>query len=76
MVRAEEVNGHAHVMTQNAGIAQSAEEGDVGGHDDEAEDDESHNTDLHESMSVQTMPSTQHCVEGIPVEGQKIGYEI
>ncbi len=50
--RAEEVNGHLRAMTQNAGAAQSAEAGHVGGDDDEAEDDESHSADLHESMSA------------------------
>ena len=40
-------------MKQNTGITQSAKEGDVGGDDDETEDDESHTTDLHESMSAQ-----------------------
>ena len=51
--RTEEVNGHLRTMTQNAGTAQSTEEGDVGGDDDETEDDESHSTDLHENMSAQ-----------------------
>ena len=50
--RAEEANGHSRATTQNAGTAQSAEEGDVGGDDDETEDDESHSTDLHESMTA------------------------
>ena len=40
-------------MTQNAGAAQTAEGGEVGGDDDEAEDDESHSADLHERMPAQ-----------------------
>ena len=51
--RPEQVNGHVRSMTQNAGTAQSAEEGDVRGDDDEVEDYESHITDPHESMSAQ-----------------------
>ena len=51
--RAEEVNGHLRAMPSNAGVAESAEAGHVGGDDDETEDDESHSADLHESMPVQ-----------------------
>ena len=51
--RADEVNGHLRAMTQNAAGPRSAEAGDVGGDDDEVEDDESHSTDLHESMPAQ-----------------------
>jgi hypothetical protein len=40
-------------MTQNAAGPRSAEAGDVGGDDDETEDDESHTVDLHESMTAQ-----------------------
>ena len=42
--QAELINGHVHAVTQNAGEAQSAEARDVGGHDDEEQDDESHST--------------------------------
>jgi hypothetical protein len=39
--RPEEVNDHVRDVTRNDGTAQSPEEGDVGGDDDETEDDES-----------------------------------
>ncbi len=38
----EEVNGHLRTMTQNAGAGQTTEGGEVGGDDEESEDDESH----------------------------------
>ena len=51
--RADEVNGHVRAITQNATGPRCAEAGDVGGDDDEAEDDESHTADLHESIPAQ-----------------------
>jgi hypothetical protein len=48
-----EVNGHLRTMPQNAGAAQDAEGGEVGGDDDETEDDESHSADLHERIPAQ-----------------------
>ena len=59
--RADEVNGHLRAMTQNAAGPRSAEAGDVGGDDDEVEDDESHSTDLHESM-----PAQQNLMDSAP----------
>ena len=59
--RADEVNGHLRGMTQNAAAAQSAQAGVVGGDDDEAEDDESHSADLHESM-----PAQQNLMDSAP----------
>ena len=59
--RAEEVHGYLGDMTQNAGAAESAEAGHVGGDDDEAEDDESHSADLHERM-----PAQQNLMDSVP----------
>ena len=59
--RAEEVNGHLRAMTQDAGAAESAEAGHVGGDDDQAEDDESHSADLHESM-----PAQHNLIDSVP----------
>ena len=51
--RDDEVNGHLRAMTQDDVPVRSAESGDVGRDDDKTEDDESHRSDLHESMSAQ-----------------------
>ena len=51
--RVDEVNGHLRTMTQNTTGPRSEEAGDVGRDDDETEDDESHSSDLHESMPAQ-----------------------
>ncbi len=59
--RAEEVNGLLRAMTQNTTGPRSEEAGDVGGDDDETEDDESHRSDLHEIMSVQ-----QNLMDSLP----------
>ena len=48
-------------MPQNAGAAQTAEGGEVGGDDDEAEDDESHSADLHEWI-----PAQQNLMDSVP----------